>query len=503
MSMLTRMRAGGDSPSILIILGIIVVTFVFWGVGNQGPSNQTMAEVNGERITDTMFNNEMRQQRSSRRGGLSPEAYDALSGQVLRQLITRRVLLQEVNRLGIEISDKELRTHIRETEAFANDDGEFSSEIYEQYAKSYLGGESHYEARLREDLSLGRLQNIVANGAQVSRSEIEERYIAGNTRLSLEYIEIGPAAMMELVEVPQEAIDALLTSSEERIQATYDQQLGQRFTQPRKASVRSIVMHAGEDDPDGIEVTARLQALRDDLAQLTDPEALTEAFAQKASEVSEDISATDGGQRGERSADQMGLVVTEAAFAAGAGALTEVVQTIGDFQLLLVESVQEESVTPYEEVRASLAEEILRGENLGETMTAFAQDLHARWLSEGEAPTDLLEQAALSIRAEPTANLLSTSLGDLPEAPELMAAARTAEPGALLPEVYAVGGSSVVARLDSRTDADMILFEDQQHTLELEMLQEEKLRLLDAWRNELVTSADIKQYWRPEDTPAG
>ncbi|MCB9745239.1 MAG: SurA N-terminal domain-containing protein [Alphaproteobacteria bacterium] len=49
------MRAGTDSFFIQAVFVVIIVSFIFWGVGGDGPASQTVAQVNGQRITDTEF----------------------------------------------------------------------------------------------------------------------------------------------------------------------------------------------------------------------------------------------------------------------------------------------------------------------------------------------------------------------------------------------------------------------------------------------------------------
>jgi len=76
-----------------------------------------------------------------------------------------------------------------------------------------------------------------------------------------------------------------------------------------------------------------------------------------------------------------------------------------------------------------------------------------------------------------------------------MADAATATPDTVLPKIYEVRGERVIARLISRTEADMSTYEEQSGALEMRMLNEERQRLLTGWRNALVEQADVKRYW--------
>jgi hypothetical protein len=56
-----NIRAGANNPWMKAVFAAIMLVFVFWGVGGAGgPTNQTIADVNGDRITDTQFQQVMR-----------------------------------------------------------------------------------------------------------------------------------------------------------------------------------------------------------------------------------------------------------------------------------------------------------------------------------------------------------------------------------------------------------------------------------------------------------
>jgi parvulin-like peptidyl-prolyl isomerase len=113
MGVIEGMRSGVDTPWMKFVFFVIIVTFVFWGSNNQGASSQVVAEVNGKRITDTEFNRRMRQ--SSRRlGAASSDAELArLQRQIMGALVEETVMLQEANRLGIEVSDREIADQLK------------------------------------------------------------------------------------------------------------------------------------------------------------------------------------------------------------------------------------------------------------------------------------------------------------------------------------------------------------------------------------------------------
>ena len=108
MAVMENIRAGANNPWMKAVFAAIVLVFVFWGVGGAGgPTNQVIAEVNGERITDTQFQNLMRNYSRSQGEAKSDEEQSRIAGQAVAELIETEVLQQAAVDNNIEVSDDE------------------------------------------------------------------------------------------------------------------------------------------------------------------------------------------------------------------------------------------------------------------------------------------------------------------------------------------------------------------------------------------------------------
>ena len=112
MGVIEGMRSGVDSPWMKFVFFVIIITFIFWTNTGGGSSTQVVAEVNGKKITDTAFNQRMRFQARGM-SGASDEEMAALQRQVMSSLVQETVLLQEADRLGIEVSDREIADQLK------------------------------------------------------------------------------------------------------------------------------------------------------------------------------------------------------------------------------------------------------------------------------------------------------------------------------------------------------------------------------------------------------
>ena len=102
MGVMENIRAGATNPWMKAVFAAIVLVFVFWGVGGAGgPTNQVIAEVNGERITDTAFQRLMRNYSRTQGEAKSDEEQSRIAAQAVAELIENKVLQQTAEKNGI------------------------------------------------------------------------------------------------------------------------------------------------------------------------------------------------------------------------------------------------------------------------------------------------------------------------------------------------------------------------------------------------------------------
>ncbi len=124
--MLNLMRKNAGTWLIKILLGAIVLVFVFWGVGSfRDRAVGRVAIVNGEPIMVEEYNeayNRLLEQIKQRYGNrLNDEMLKMLQvkKQTMDQLIEKRLLLSEAKRLNFKVSDEELSTTIKAIAGFS------------------------------------------------------------------------------------------------------------------------------------------------------------------------------------------------------------------------------------------------------------------------------------------------------------------------------------------------------------------------------------------------
>lgn len=491
MPVMETIRRGTDSTAMKVLFGIIVLVFVFWGVGsNSGPQTQTVAEVNGVRITDTDYQRVMRQASRSQGEAMDEDQLTELARRVVAELIEQEVLLQETERLGLEVSDEEIARYVLQYDAFKDNDGKFSKTMYDRTLKRLGLNASKFEDQARREIAIGKLRELAASSIHVSAAEARRQAVEMGTNVELSFVRVSDVALLDDVVVDPAVVATLLSSNDPRVREQYDADFERHYNQPRKAELSMILLRtdiAGADVP---EVKRRAEALHGQLVGGAD-------FATLARTWSEDLSAVNGGAVGKLNEQQLDPAVARVVFEAGAGKLAELVQTGRGFQIMQVGAVDDARVIPFEDVRERIANDIIASQEVGRLAASYAEELLAAWKASGELPADRLAAQELTVA---TSGPFSPAGGEVPglgQNDALLAAVGRAKAPGVLDGVYPMSGGRVIARVDSieLPSDEMVAMQSAQ--LQARMLAMKQQVFLQGWTDSLVASARVNQLYKP------
>ena len=202
--MLDLLRRKSSSIFVKIILGTIVVVFVFFfGSGSLNQSlkaRQTAAIVNGEVITNNLVdglyqfqtdNNPLYKQ-------LPDEMKLQMKQSILNALIEESVLLDQAKKAGLRVSDLELATEIKQNQQFQKN-GSFDLETYNKNFRpafqSIYGMD--YEAWVRRNLLRDKLDTAFNESLFFS-----DAYVAHQAKLSQTSFKFK-----EIIIIPEDAVE--------------------------------------------------------------------------------------------------------------------------------------------------------------------------------------------------------------------------------------------------------------------------------------------------------
>jgi peptidyl-prolyl cis-trans isomerase D len=179
---------------------IVILSFIFWGVGVDRSTVVTVAEVGREKITIEEFWRAYENTRQAYRE-IFGEQFDPelekklnLKEAVLNTLIDEKVLLITARQLGITVTDKELQNAIMNDPRFIRD-GVFRRDVYFRALELSRLTPKMFEESLRRQLTLQKMSRLIGSVVDITPFELEK--IPGNEK---EAGEIARAALLNKID---------------------------------------------------------------------------------------------------------------------------------------------------------------------------------------------------------------------------------------------------------------------------------------------------------------
>lgn len=374
--MLYLMRKHAGSWMIKIILFAIVVVFVFWGVGSMRSRKATqVADINGEIISQTAYRQAYYRLLDNYRRIYGEQYNDALlkmlrpNETALDQLINKVLMMQEAERLGIDISKEEVADAIRRIPAFQNN-GSFDYQRYNLILAQNNLSPEQFENDRRDEIVLDKLRAVVLSGLTVTEEEARQWYDWSNAQINLAYVVFSPTRYNDIQlsedEVQsyfKEHADAYRTEprikvrylyfnpqsfkgevkiSDERI-AEYYQGHPDEFRTEKRVKARHILIKVDEAADEKTVESKKAEARR-----IYEMAAAGQNFAALAKKYSEGPSKDQGGELGWFTRDKMVASFADKAFAMKAGEISQPVRTRFGWHIINVEQVEEASTKTLE-----------------------------------------------------------------------------------------------------------------------------------------------------------
>ena len=211
-----------------VIVGLVTVTFLFFGIYPSSTSGRTVAKVDGYVIGADELNRVYRNMYENYRRILKDQFNEsfakALRAQALRELVQNRLLVQEAERVGLRISDEELQAYIVQIPEFTNQ-GKFDRRAYERALQSINMTPAVFEANQREYLLRRKLERLVEDGVAVTDDELPAAYAAKNPKAKRGDFEQNKANFKQtyLAEKRREALQAFVKGLENKATITINE----------------------------------------------------------------------------------------------------------------------------------------------------------------------------------------------------------------------------------------------------------------------------------------
>jgi len=462
--------------AILVLVIVSMVIFLIPGIYSGVTSTLqagVLAQVGSEEVTSAEVQREARNlgRQMFQRG--FPESFlPFLVQRAADSLILRKALSVEAARLGLRVTNDELRDELRNG-PFAPDlfpGGNFvGQERYQDFTQNFNLSVEQFEDLVKQDMLIRKLRALVEGGVAVADSEVQQEYRRENLKVKFDYAVLTPEEMTRQVGVTDAELKAYFEKNKDRykdaipekrraryvvidtsklegetqvsrdeLQRLYEQRREQMRV-PEQVNVRHILIKTPAAGADGKVDARAVEAARVKAEGILQQLRAGAKFEELAKKYSEDPgSAPDGGSLGWIGRGRTVPEFEQAAFSLSPGQISELVKTTYGFHILRVDGKQAARVKPLEEVKDELEPQVAQQKAAKET-ESLANALRA------EARSGSLVKAAAHHGLQAVSSEFFTRADSLPglgKAPEFMEAIFNAKPNsaemARAPQGYAV-----------------------------------------------------------------
>ena len=409
--MMTKLRERTAIILWIVIFAFVGLIVVEWGADYSGsgsnPAGDAVGVVNGEKITLKQFQQALRFAAQRQRAAGEASDQDGLVRELWDEFVRDILVSQEIERLGIEITDKELalvtRTQpppaVQTMEVFQTE-GVFDPVKYNQFLSdptTYSDPRNKFFVMQVEDIVRQqwlnyRLQSFLKETVQVSPAELREYFEDRNELVEVEYLFVPSSS------IP----DGEVTLSEGDLEA-YFQENAEDYRHPEQIRIEFVAYPKTASAEDSALVAEEIKTLRKEILAGADFEAL-------AKSVSEDEgSAVNGGDLGVFGRGRMVQAFEQVAFELEPGQVSDPVMSPFGWHLIKAEERLEEEgkeqirarhillkIGPSRQTQESLSEKAEEfrevAENLGFLEAVGVTGMQVRdsgYLQEGQAVPSL------------------------------------------------------------------------------------------------------------------
>ncbi len=213
--MLKFMRKHATGYMIKAMFALIIVVFIFWGVGAYRGGEKTLAEVGPYKISVTEYQQAYQRLLNFYRMIYKDQLDEKmmtelkLKDRALDQLVDRYLLLIKASEMNIRVSDEEFADHLASTDAFKRD-GKFNKAVYLEVLKRNGVDPKAYEESEKQSLLVSKMLRILEdNGVNVSDKEIHDSYVKARGQVKLAYALFDPQDFKDQVRVDEKEIEDL------------------------------------------------------------------------------------------------------------------------------------------------------------------------------------------------------------------------------------------------------------------------------------------------------
>ncbi|HET9365808.1 MAG TPA: peptidylprolyl isomerase, partial [Candidatus Angelobacter sp.] len=408
----------------LLVLAASMVTYLIPGFmsGDTVTESGVVATVAGHEIRSVdvqkLVQGQLRQQGMQ---NLPPQFLGYFSQQALQHLIQQAEITYEGERLGLNVSDKEVQDALQNPpykEVFFPGGQWIGADKYRQLLQQNDTTVEEFERGLKLDLLRSKVVSVVVANATVPESAVEQAYKDKNTKVKFQYALIKLADIQKTIKPTEAELKSYFNANQARYQnaipekraikyfvlndkdvasqitvdpaeiQSYYNQHQDSYRVPERAKVRHILIETPKPGPDGKVDQKGVDEARTKAEDVLKQVKAGGDFAALAKKYSQDPGSKDnGGDMGWIVKGQTVAEFEKVAFSQSKGQISDLVKTQFGFHIIQTEDKEDAHLKPLAEVQDDI-EKTLKQEKLSALLNKTGNE------AEDFAKKEGLEQAA-------------------------------------------------------------------------------------------------------------
>ena len=217
--MINKFRAFSKTKLATIFVAIVIVPFVFWGMGSgfRGGNTNNIAKINNKSVSTEDFIDRINQL------GIKPyiikkNLENKILENILSEIVSERLVDMEINDIEISISEKILADKIKSNENFLDDNNNFSRVKYEKFLLENNLTAPDFETRLIKEELKKKLFNYIGGGIKSPYFLNNKTYINEKKKIEIDYFDLNHAYNND---VSSSEINEYINDNEEVLKEDY------------------------------------------------------------------------------------------------------------------------------------------------------------------------------------------------------------------------------------------------------------------------------------------
>ncbi len=213
--MLKFMRKYATGYMIKAIFGLIIIVFIFWGVGGLKEGDKTVAEVGSHKVSmieyQETYSRLVNMYRSILKDKFDEKTVKQLKikERTMDDIVERYLLLDQAKELGLKVSDEEFNNFLNGIDAFKSE-GKFNKKQYVELLKRQGLEPVRFEESERTAMLNQKVINLIRDtGSFISDDQVWKAYVKAKGKVELAYMVFDPSDNRKKVDASDKEVESV------------------------------------------------------------------------------------------------------------------------------------------------------------------------------------------------------------------------------------------------------------------------------------------------------